>query len=225
MILYQRLETVNPRTSRMSPRPRKASDDQIFAAAYRTMQRLGPHELTLAEIAAEAGMTAGALVQRFGSKRDLMIALAAGVAEFAGQFIASLREKHRSPLAAVRDYAECMAQMAKTPEALARNLAYLTVDISDPELRKHLLVQSRATRAGLRELLDEAVRARELRRGTDTATLARVLETVVGGALFSWAIYREGTAAQSMREHVDSVLAPHLTRPIRVTPRAKRPRG
>ena len=197
----------------MSPRPRKASDDEIFAAAYRVMQRTGPDELTLAKIADDAGITAGALVQRFGSKRELMIALAAGVAASAGQMIAALREQHTSPLAAVREYAGCMAQMAKTPEALARNLAYLTVDISDPELRKHLLVQSRATRKGLRELLDEAVRARELRRSTDTATLARVLETVIGGALFSWAVYREGTAAKYMREHVDAVLAPHLPRP------------
>jgi AcrR family transcriptional regulator len=196
----------------LSPRPRKASDDEIFAAAYRVMERLGPGELTLAEIAAEAGLTAGALVQRFGSKRQLQITLAAGVAASAGDMIRALREKHRSPLAAVRDYAECMAHLAKTPQALERNLAYLTVDISDPELRKHLLVQSRATRAGLRELLDEAVRLRELRRGTDTATLARTLETVIGGALFSWAVYREGTAAQCMREHVDAVLDPHLVR-------------
>jgi AcrR family transcriptional regulator len=196
----------------VSPRPRKVSDDDIFAAAYRTMQRLGPSELTLAEIAAEAGLTAGALVQRFGSKRQLLITLAEGVAKSAGDFIRALRLKHRSPLAAIRDYAECMAQLAQTPEALARNLAYLTVDISDPELRKHLLVQSRATREGLHELLNEAVQRHELRKNTDTKTLAWMLETMIGGALFSWAIYREGTAAACMREHVNAVLAPHLAR-------------
>jgi AcrR family transcriptional regulator len=196
----------------VSPRPRKASDDEIFGATYRAMERLGPAELTLAEIAAEAGLTAGALVQRFGSKRGLQVALAGAVAESAGDMIRALRDKHDSPLAAIRDYAECMAHLAKTPEALARNLAYLTVDIADPDLRRHLRVQSRATRAGLRELLDEAVRRRELRRATDTATLAKVLETVIGGALFSWAIYREGTAARCMREHVDAVLAPYVAR-------------
>jgi AcrR family transcriptional regulator len=200
----------------VSPRPRKVSDDEIFAAAYRVMERLGPSELTLADIAAEAGLTAGALVQRFGSKRQLQIALAAGVAASAGDMIRQLRERHRSPLAAVRAYAECMAHLARSPAALERNLAYLTGDISDPDLRKHLLVQSRATRAGLRQLLDEAVGACELRRGTDTATLARTLETVIGGALLSWAIYREGSAGRYMREHVDAVLDPHLPRrPVR----------
>ena len=57
----------------MSPRPRKVSDDDIYMAAQRAMSRLGPGELTLADIAAEAGVTAGLLVQRFGSKRDLLL--------------------------------------------------------------------------------------------------------------------------------------------------------
>jgi AcrR family transcriptional regulator len=36
----------------------------------RVMLRVGPAELTLGAIAAEAGVTAGALVQRFGSKQN-----------------------------------------------------------------------------------------------------------------------------------------------------------
>ena len=59
----------------MSPRPRKASDAEVFAAAGRVMARVGPAQLTLAQIAGEAGLTAGALVQRFGSKRELLVAL------------------------------------------------------------------------------------------------------------------------------------------------------
>jgi AcrR family transcriptional regulator len=195
----------------LSPRPRKVSDDDVFAAAFRAMQRLGPSELTLAEIAEEAGVTAGALVQRFGSKRHLQIALAEAVASSAGAMIHGLREKHDSPIDAIRDYAECMAQMAATPEALARNLAYLTQDVSDPDLRKNLLLQSRATRNALRELLDEGVKRGEVAAGADTKGLARTLESVIGGALMSWAIYREGSAKRYLREHVDTVLAPHLT--------------
>src|SRR6478609_2472031 len=58
----------------MSPRRRKAEDVDVFAALVRVMQRCGPAELTLREIAAEAGVTAGALVQRFGSKRAMLLA-------------------------------------------------------------------------------------------------------------------------------------------------------
>ncbi len=52
----------------MPGRRRKVTDDEIFAAAQRAMGRRGPHELTLADIAGEAGITPGLLVQRFGSK-------------------------------------------------------------------------------------------------------------------------------------------------------------
>ena len=61
----------------MSPRPRKASDEDIFGATMRVMTRCGPRELTLAMIAGEAGLTASALVQRFGSKRALLLGMGA----------------------------------------------------------------------------------------------------------------------------------------------------
>jgi AcrR family transcriptional regulator len=194
----------------MSPRPRKVSDDEVFAAMVRVMSRVGPRELTLAAIADEAGLTAGALVQRFGSKHAMMVSAARGAAEHAGAFLEGLAQQHVSPLAALRDYADCMAQLAPNPDGLARNLAYLVNDISDPALRKHLLVQSRATRAGLKSLLDRAVQRRELQPRTDTAVLAKIIETVIGGALISWATYREGSARAWLRQHLDAVLQAHL---------------
>ena len=96
------------------------------------------------------------------------------------------------------------------PAALARNLAYLQIDLADPEFRAHLAVQARATRAGLHELLDAAVAAGELLPGTDARALARIVEVVLGGSLLTWAFYRQGTAARWMREDVDAVLTPYL---------------
>lgn len=197
----------------MSPRPRKVSDEEIFAATHRATQRLAPSELTLAEIAAEAGVTAGAVAQRFGSKRALLLALAKGAAESTGDFIAELRAKHKSPLAAVRAYAECMAQLAQSPAALARNLAYLQIDLADPEFRDQLSVQARLTRAGLRDVLAAAVSAGELKRGTDVDALARTVEAIVSGSLMTWAFYHEGPAERWIRDDVNAVLAPYLTKP------------
>ena len=194
----------------MSPRPRKVSDEEVFAAAYRAINRLPPSELTLAEIAADAGVTAGALAQRFGSKRELLLSLARAAAASAGVFIAQLKAAHRSPLAAVRAYAECMAQLAQSPAALARNLAYLQIDLADPDFREQLAVQARATRAGLTDLLSAAVAAGELEPGTDAASLARTVEAMVSGSMMTWAFYAEGPADRWIRKDVDAVLAPHL---------------
>ena len=75
----------------MSPRARKASDEEVFAAAARAMSRRGPAQLTLGEIAADVGLTPAALVQRFGSKRKLLLALAEKTAAASEAMFAELR--------------------------------------------------------------------------------------------------------------------------------------
>src|SRR5579872_6552056 len=101
----------------MSPRPRKVSDNQLFAATHAVMSRVGPGELTLAAIAKQAGVTAAVLVQRFGSKRALLLALSKKYASGAGDVIGGLARRHASPLAALRAYADCMADLAASPAA------------------------------------------------------------------------------------------------------------
>ena len=83
----------------MRERRLKVTDDEIFAAAQRAMTRRGPHELTLAHIAVEAGVSPGRLVQRFGSKRALLLALAERFAGSAGTVFDGLRASRRRPLA------------------------------------------------------------------------------------------------------------------------------
>src|SRR5262245_50144920 len=197
----------------MSPRRAKATDDDIFAAAQRAMTRRGPHELTLADIAAEAGVTAGRLVQRFGSKRALLLALSERFAGSAGPIFDGLRAAHPYPLATLRAYAACMADLAATPEALARNLAYLQIDLTDPEFHAHLLANARATRREIERLLKAAIAGGDLRRDADPRALARAVEAVIGGSLMTWACYREGTAARWIRRDLDAVLRPYLERP------------
>jgi AcrR family transcriptional regulator len=193
----------------MSPRPRKVSDDDVFLAALRTMGRLGPHELTLAAIAEEAGVTAGALVQRFGSRRALLLALAARAAEGCDEMFRAIRVRHATPLAALAAYVEGMSGLASTPEALARNLAYLQTDLTDPDLRAHQVRQGKAVRRQLEAWLDEAVAEGEVLAGTNTRRLARLVEAMISGSMMTWACYQEGTARGWMRRHLADLLAPY----------------
>jgi len=194
----------------MSPRPQKVTDDQIYAAAQRAMSRLGPGELTLAEIAGEAGVTAGLLVQRFGSKRALLLALSERFSGGTAEMFAQLRAAHRSPLATLRAYSDGMASLASSPAALARNFAYLQVDLTDPDFRGHLAKQAMATRKELHKLVREAIEAGELGPKTRPAELARTIEAIVTGSMMSWAFYQEGPAAKWMRRDLDAILTPYL---------------
>jgi len=190
----------------MSPRPRKASDEEVFAAASRVMSRLGPAQLRLSDIAAEAGLTSGALVQRFGSKRGLLLAHAERVAAGAGELFVELRASNPSPLAALRAYADCIARMGESPGALAHHLSYLQLDLTDPDLHRHTRAQAYTTRNALRALLEAAVAEGEL-AAPDCDALARAVEVTLGGSLMAWAFYRDGSAADWVRHDLDALLA------------------
>jgi len=194
----------------MSPRQRKVTDEEVFLATQRAMTRRGPHELTLTHIADEAGVTPGLLVQRFGSKRALLLKLSEQFAGSAPAVFARLRNAHRKPLATIRAYVACMADLASTPDAVSRNLAYLQIDLTDGAFRKHLLTNARATRRELEILLRDAIAAGQLRSNVDARRLARTIETVISGSLMSWACYREGSAAHWIRRDLEAVLHPYL---------------
>jgi AcrR family transcriptional regulator len=190
----------------MSPRPRETSDAQILAATYRVVSRLGPN-LTLADVAKEAKVSPATLVQRFGSKRGLLLAFTATGPATLPQEFARIRAASRSALAAVYGVGDCMAAMAVSPETLSNSLSFLQMDLTDPEFHKHALAHSRAMHAGVKALLDEAVAAGELQR-CDTTRLARAIQGLIGGSLLQWAIDREGKSPTRLREDLDVLLRP-----------------
>jgi len=192
----------------VSPRPRATSDAAIFAATHRAVSRLGPVRLTLAEVAAEAGVSAATLVQRFGSKRGLLLAFAShGSDEI--PTIADIRAVHPSPLAALRAVADCMTGMAPSPEVLANHLAFLQIDLVDPDFRALALRHARWMRDEIKALLDEAVNQKELAR-CDTSRLAIAVAGVMNGSLLQWAIDREGTVGERMQADLDTLLRPRM---------------
>jgi AcrR family transcriptional regulator len=203
-------------------RHRTLPDEHLVAAAARVIGRLGPARLTLAGVAREAGLAPATLLQRFGSKRGLLLEVArAGTAGVAECF-ARVRARHKSPLVSIFAAVEMTAHMAETPEALANSLAFLQIDLTDPDFHRLAIEHSRASEDGYRALLDEAVAAGELVR-CDTARLARVIGALSGGSMLAWAIRREGSVAAWLRSDLETLLkplrAPKAARRRRVTGR------
>lgn len=197
----------------MSPRPRKVSDDEIFAALARVMQAVPASELTLAQVGAEAGVTASAVVQRFGSKQQLLRALNARFASGSTDLLTSVRAAATSPLAAIRDYAACFAGMVESRLTVAHHLGYLQIDLTDEEMFAHLRAAYRSARAVLQQWVEEAVASGELRRDVDAAALARVLQTTINGAILMAPFSLEGAPGDWLRAEVDLALRPYLGRP------------
>ncbi|MGH9673601.1 MAG: TetR/AcrR family transcriptional regulator [Bryobacteraceae bacterium] len=189
-------------------RPRVKPDAAVLEATFRVMGRVGPSRFTLAAVARECGLAPATLVQRFGSKRGLLLAMARQGSGGAADCFARVRAAHRSPLAAVVAAFEEMTCLVETPEAMANNLAWFQIDLTDPDFHAVALEQAKDTMAGFRRLLDEAVETGEL-VACDTRRLGRALHAAATGSMFAWAIFRQGKVRRWLRTDLETVLAPY----------------
>jgi AcrR family transcriptional regulator len=194
----------------MAGRPRTITDDQILAATARAISRVGPHGLTLAAVASEANLAAPTLVQRFGSKRGLLIAFSRQASGDPATRFASARTRHQSPLTALRAGLTGMVHGIDTPEQLANHLAFLQLELVDPEFHQHVLEHANAMLEQIHSLLTEAADHGEL-DPCDLTQLARAIYCTYNGALITWAVLRDGTLSQWLDRELDFLFGPHLS--------------
>lgn len=192
------------------PRTRTISDAKILAATARMISCVGPTRLTLADVGTEVGLAPATLLQRFGSKRGLLIALVEQGVASVDQCFVDVRGASSSALTAAIKAASDLAEHVRTPEELANNLAFFQIDLSDPEFHRLALEHSRRVRAGYQSLLDDAIAEGDLVE-CDTAALASALQAVAAGSLLNWAIHRDGPVATWVRADIETLVAPHRT--------------
>ncbi len=177
-------------------------------ATAQVMGRVPPGELTLALVGKEVGLAPATLLQRFGSKLGLLKALAEAGARGMPDALVAVRARHASPTQAIEAYLQGFAMLAPTADALANNLAYLQLDLTEPELRAPTQAMFSAHEDALRSMLDDAVEAGEL-RVPHVAALARTLLAVAQGALIIWGVHRVGSVRAAIAREVSTVLAPY----------------
>jgi AcrR family transcriptional regulator len=187
------------------PRPRKHTDDELVAAAARAVAARGPQALTLADVAAEAGLAPATLVQRFGSKRGLLLAVAASGADAVRGTFATERARRRSPLAALESALVELSSLVSDPDEVANHLAFLALDLADPEFRELTARHTAAMGQEIEALLREAAGAGDL-PPRSVRPLADLVQAAYHGALLLWAIDRRGTPAARLRSHLRLIL-------------------
>src|SRR5260370_37915291 len=94
----------------MSPRPRQISDEAILMVTMRVMQPRSPVDLTLADVAKEAGVVPATLIQRFGTKRSLLLVACRTAPGGVPEQFGSARATYGSPPKNLIElYSECSA--------------------------------------------------------------------------------------------------------------------
>ena len=192
----------------MSPRPRRVETDAVLDAAERVMRDGGPAQFTLDEVGRQVGVSAPALMRRFGSKRGLELALKERAVRRTLDAVRAL-PPGGSPLAAlIARFREGIKSTAPTPEAMAHSFASLNRDVTNEELRPLIMVQVASLRTSLRELVAAAVDAGEL-SGAPANTIADLIEATYNGALVLWVVERKGSAWSFVRPRLMALLAPY----------------
>jgi AcrR family transcriptional regulator len=190
-------------------RPRTVSDDDVVAATGRALNRHGLAGTTLAVVAREVGISPAGLVQRFGSKRELLLAFAARAEDATRACFTAARSGAASPIEALHRALAELTTGVRDRSELANSLGFLQLDLTDEAFRALAAADARRARAEVGALLAEAVVTGELRAGVDTAALARAVHVAYNGVLVLWALLGEAPLPEELRTAVDAVLHPH----------------
>ncbi len=150
------------------------------------------------------------MVQRFWSKRGLMLALVRHSTLTAAEGFPDATAEGGDRL---RTLVDAMAAKTEglTPEALSNHLAFLQLDLADPEFRQLAGEHARVVREQIRACLGAAVASGELPR-QDTARLARSVQVAYNGALITWALEPDGEVEERVRQEVGAILAAAATK-------------
>lgn len=201
------------------PRPRLRTDDELLDATRAALTTRGPADLTLADVAARAGVSPATLVQRFGTKRGLLLAFARRAA--AAPELALERARSGRP-GELRAALVGLATDLGDRRGVVNGLATLLGDLRDPELSRLARRHAEGTVAGLTLLVEAAIARGEL-APSDPRALAESLWTAWNGAVIQWAVRGKGPLAVWVGAAVDAALAPHAIRtppPARSRPRS-----
>jgi AcrR family transcriptional regulator len=189
-------------------RPQTVSDEQLLAATSRMIERLGASRVTLADVAEEAGISPAVLIQRFGSKHGLLLAVARRAREAIDDVFATALAQPGARLTTLVELLSGFVRGIDSPEVLGNHVSFLHLDLVDPELREQAQGQSRAVERGIRKLLTAAVDAGEL-VDTDPRRLATAVHTTYNGALITWALTGKGRLAAWVARELRFALAPY----------------
>ena len=202
----------------MSPRPRRLPDSAILDAAAKVVSRTGPERFTLADVGGEVGLSAATLVQRFGSKRALLLAMLEQTVSLVDENFEAALANTASPLEGL--YAAALGRVSQIdgPESLANRFAFVLLEMNDPEFHALAVETTRKAVRAYKVLLDNAIDAGELTNtGADTQALAASIHAMTLGSLMLWAITRDGPIPPT-RQDLDNLLRPFKRPSSRTTP-------
>lgn len=178
------------------PRPRTVGDEEILEAAVEAVGELGPARVTLADVGRRVGLSPATLLQRFGSKRGLLLALAAHGADAMPARIRAASDA-ADPLAELVEVLSAFAASMRDAKHFANHLSFLLMDLSDPGFTEHARRHAAAVREAIAGVLAVAKgRGAVLQLSVDES--ADLVYSIYNGALIGWGMDPRGRADEAV---------------------------
>lgn len=167
----------------------------------------GAAGLTLARVAARVGVTAAAIRQRYGSKRQLLLFVARErVAETRNRF-EEARRAHGSALAGLGAALTAELGLIERPAQLAHFFSAYTELVSDPDVGAAFTQEIAEMTRQTERFLRDAASAGEIEPDPPPALAGAVL-AVAEGTMLLWALSPDGDVSERVRAAVGAVLRP-----------------
>jgi TetR/AcrR family acrAB operon transcriptional repressor len=208
-----------------------ATRESLLDAAQAVFRDKGVAHASLAEIAAAAGVTRGAVYWHFRDKAEVFKAMCERVQlPMEGKLASAGRNRHDDPLGALRAASlDALAQLATDP----RTQAVFDVVFHKCEFAAELaavderrLSADNACLRNVERLLEQAVARRQLPHDTDTRLAAQGLNAFVVGIMHQW-VQRPGAydLARAAPQLIDAFLAGLQAKPPRRLAAGRRARA
>ena len=172
------------------PRRKTVSDASVLDGALCVMFRTSPSKFTLADVAEEVGIAPATLMQRFKSKRNLIVrAIERDNAQFSKTLIAAPQATGAE--AVIGLFVQLTPDLGPQDDSLTDQLLWLREDFRDAQLNSLARERFRVLRS--------AITARLPILPVPPAVAARLLDAQWQGALNQWGFFKEGRLVDYVR--------------------------
>lgn len=187
-------------------RPRRIADEELLAAAQDLLFEVGPAAFTLEKSASRAGASAATLIKRFGSKRQLLLALNRRWVASIEPGMAAAAEGHATPLGRLRAAALWGFGDLDSPAHAVGQLAALALDLEDEKMRELLAAGWQMIQGHLTRLAQDAIGAGELSGHPPAGQVARILRAAGEGTCLAWSVSPGGSLVARLEADLDAIL-------------------
>lgn len=182
-------------------RPKRHSDTVLIDAAAAAIAERGSAAWSLADVAIRVGLSPAALVKRFGSKRNLLLAV---VQSWVDSIPEPAADAVRDPLAELEALVgELFAGLDDVADP-AGHLSLMLAEIADPHVRPLVHEGWRRQERLVASLIAQAKAVGALSAAPDEA--GTMIFTLVQGNALRWSVRPEGSLPERQRQMLRTLL-------------------